>query len=386
MNRNYSNRIYLLNLPFDHMGRSLLTFFLFSYFFIPLLLPANQGNEESFLSLQTRIQEVFKSFESSVVRVKAAREQRHDNKIKRFLKMGSGFFISKEGHVLTTGLLEDADRIWIEHRNSYFLAEKIGHDPLCNLSILKISEKPKDFTFIPFAGNKEDLNAGTILIGVTCALDFKIAPTYGIMQSHEFSFGKKLFPTKMIRSSMPLGLGEIGAPVFDLNGNFVGITYAALPDLRSSFLLPATACTRIRDELLLSGEIDYGWFGITTSRKVNSKNSFDIVIADFVAGSPGSFSTLKKGDILKRISGMTIHSPGDLAHASFFAKPGTFIEFVIEREGNKLVLPVKVGSRSFYNAQKQPKDAQKGGVPTDGSHVSELPEVKSLDANLSVSP
>ena len=53
---------------------------------------------------------------------------------------------------------------------------------------------------------------------------------------------------------MPLGLGEIGAPVFDLNGNFVGITYAALPDLRSSFLLPATACTRIRDELLLSGE------------------------------------------------------------------------------------------------------------------------------------
>ena len=83
---------------------------------------------------------------------------------------------------------------------------------------------------------------------------------------------------------------------------------------------------------------------------------------------------------------MTIHSPGDLAHISFFAKPGTFIEFVIEREGNKLVLPVKVGSRSFYNAQKQPKDTQKGGGATDGSHVSELSEVKSLDANLSVSP
>jgi len=335
----------LLSSPSNHMGRSLLAFFALTVFFLPRLLLANQSDAVSFLSLQTRIQEVFKSTESSVVRVKAAREKRIENKVSRLLKMGSGFFISKEGHVLTTGLLQDADRIWVEHRNSYFLAHKVGHDPLCNLSILKISEKPKDFTFISFSGSQEDLNVGAILIGVTCALDFKIAPTYGIMQSHEFSFGKRLFPTKMIRSSMPLGLGEIGAPVFDLNGRFVGITYAALPDLRSSFLLPARACSRIRDDLLLSGEIDYGWFGVTTNRKVNLENSFDIVIDDFVAGSPGSLSKLKKGDILKRIAGVVINSPGDLAHASFFAKPGTFVEFVVEREGNELIIPVKVGSK-----------------------------------------
>ena len=69
----------------------------------------------------------------------------------------------------------------------------------------------------------------------------------GLMQSSESTFGRNLFPTKMFRTSLALGPGEVGAPVFDLNGNFVGITHAALPDLRSSFILPAKACSRIRD-------------------------------------------------------------------------------------------------------------------------------------------
>ena len=374
----------MLSSPSNHMGRSLLAFFALTVFFLPRLLLANQSDAVSFLSLQTRIQEVFKSTESSVVRVKAAREKRIENKVSRLLKMGSGFFISKEGHVLTTGLLQDADRIWVEHRNSYFLAHKVGHDPLCNLSILKISEKPKDFTFISFSGSQEDLNVGAILIGVTCALDFKIAPTYGIMQSHEFSFGKRLFPTKMIRSSMPLGLGEIGAPVFDLNGRFVGITYAALPDLRSSFLLPARACSRIRDDLLLSGEIDYGWFGVTTNRKVNLENSFDIVIDDFVAGSPGSLSKLKKGDILKRIAGVVINSPGDLAHASFFAKPGTFVEFVVEREGNELIIPVKVGSKPSGDTRGAALNGA-NQFPDDGNQSTDPPSLPA-DLNKSENP
>jgi S1-C subfamily serine protease len=64
------------------------------------------------------------------------------------------------------------------------------------------------------------------------------------------------------------------------------MTHAALPDLQSSFLLPAKACKRIRDDLLLSGQVEYGWFGITTTRKLNQANSFDVVINGFVDDSP----------------------------------------------------------------------------------------------------
>ena len=116
----------------------------------------------------------------------------------------------------------------------------------------------------------------------------------------------------MMRTSLALGPGEVGAPVFDLNGRFVGITHAALPDLKSSFLLPAKACQRIRDDLLLSGEVEYGWFGITTTLKINESNSFDVVIDGFVENSPAKKSNLKIGDILLKVGNQLIQNQGDL--------------------------------------------------------------------------
>jgi len=369
------------------MGRTLLAFLALLLLQIAPLLNGHQKEGESFLSLEARIQDVFNGSRSSVVRVKAAREQRVDNKVKRFLKMGSGFFISKEAHVLTTGLLDQPDRIWIEYDNSYFLAEKIGHDPLCNISLLQLSSKPKNFTFISFPEPGADLKIGSILIGISCALEFKIAPTYGIMQSHEFSFGKSLFPTKMIRSSLPLGLGEVGAPVFDLRGRFIGITYTALPDLRSSFLLPANACSRIRDDLLLSGKVNYGWFGIMTNRKLNVKNGFDILVDGFVEGSPGAESKLQKGDLLKEIGETVIRNRGDLANASFFSRPGTFVEFLVDREGKELTIPVKVGDRPFHDPKlRSEKDVTPNTPSLEGNKTSESPGSRTLDLNKTVAP
>ena len=74
--------------------------FFFALFFSKLFVFANGADD--YLSTQLRVQELFAKFESSVVRVKATREQEVKGKTKRLLKMGSGFFASKNGHVLTS--------------------------------------------------------------------------------------------------------------------------------------------------------------------------------------------------------------------------------------------------------------------------------------------
>ena len=302
---------------------------------------------EFLLSSQTRLQQIFEDKETAVVRVKASRVDKINDKAKRFLKMGSGFFISKNGHVLTTALLSKADRIWVEHQGSYLLAEEIGKDPICNISLLKVMEPPANISFIKINNSFDQLVPGSFLVGITCALEFNISPTLGIAQSEEFSFGKRFFPTKMIRSSLALGPGEVGAPIFNLSGNFIGIAHAALPDLSSSFILPAKACKRIRDDLLLSGRVEYGWFGITTMRKLNDSNSFDIIISGFIDDSPAKNSSLKVGDVLLSVGQQKIRSQGDLANASFFSEPETNVEFRILRQDNELVVPVRVSARSF---------------------------------------
>jgi hypothetical protein len=217
---------------------------------------------------------------------------------------------------------------------------------LCNLTVLKTLTKPEKFNFVSFSNNQKETPIGSFILGLTCALEFEISPTIGLMQSSESAFGRTLFPTKMFRASLELGPGEVGAPVFDLSGNFIGITHAALPDLRSSFILPAKACSKIRDGLILSGKVDYGFFGITVTRKLNKKNGFNIEIQ-----STHSNSKLQKGDILLKIGNTEIFERGDIIESTFYARPGTFVEFLIKREGKELTIPIRVTLRPASNTK-----------------------------------
>ena len=330
--------------------------------------------QEGSITLEYRVKAIFAEKSKSVVRVKATRVSKAGEKTRRFLKIGSGFFISKEGHVLTTGLLPNADRVWIEYNKSYLLAEEIGHDPMCNLSLLKLLEPPLNLSYVRVNELSEKISVGSFLLGITFALEFEVGPTLGLMQSYEYSFGKRLFPTRMIRSSLALGPGEVGAPVFDLNGRFVGITHAGLPDLQSSFLLPAKACKRIRDDLLLSGQVEFGWFGITTTRKLNqSNNSFDIVISGFIDDSPARESNLEVGDVLLEVGGVSIETQGDLANASFFAVPETILEFKVKRDVKEIIIPLKVAIRS--KSQKLSRESASSALTlteTNSSSVADL--------------
>ena len=196
----------------------------------------SQNAVDASLVLQGRVVDLFTQHNTAIVRVKATRQTRDDTKIKRSLKMGTGFFVSNEGHVLTSALLRGADRVWVEFDGNFFLSDVVGEDPVSNVALLKVQTLPKKFSFVVF-GEPEDIPpVGSFALALTSALEFKPAPALGIVQGSEPSFGSRLFPTRMMRTSIAVGPGEVGAPVLDLNGKFIGLTYASLPDLRSSFV------------------------------------------------------------------------------------------------------------------------------------------------------
>ena len=343
----------------------------FSYYLFVFLDLRELVADDVKLDLQSRIETIYSNHHASVVRVKATREVLLDNnKTKRLLKMGSGFFVSKDGHILTTGLLTNPDRIWIEHQDAFYLAKNVGKDSLCNLSLLKIAKTPKNFSFVTLSDTPDKKKIGSLLVALTCALEFQVGPTHGLLQSQEFSFGKKIFPTKMLRCSLGLGPGEVGAPVFDLNGRFVGICHAALPDLRSSFVLPAIACQRVRDDLIFSGNVEYGWFGITTTRKLNDNNGFDVVVQDLLENSPAAKSKLNVGDIIRKIDGEEIKKPGDLANTAFFARPDNIVEFLVLRGDKEFKIPVQVEKRPTYASQKEKESLTEGNSTKAFNNIS----------------
>ena len=111
------------------------------------------------------------------------------------------------------------------------------------------------------------------------------------------------------------------------------------------------------------------------------------MVDGFVEGSPGAESKLQKGDLLKEIGGTAIRNRGDLANASFFSRPGTYVEFLVDREGIELTIPVKVGDRPYYEPKlRSGKDVTHNVPFLEGNQTSESPGSRTLDLNKTVDP
>jgi len=107
---------------------------------------------------------------------------------------------------------------------------------------------------------------------------------------------------------------------------------------------------------------------VTVSRKLNLKNSFEIVVQGTVDGSPASKSSLKVGDVIKKIAGEEVTNRGDLAHAAFFAKPGTVVEFVVFRDGKEVKVPIKVEKRRQVSLLSRSDVVEVDGVLPDDAN------------------
>ena len=82
---------------------------------------------------------------------------------------------------------------------------------------------------------------------------------------------------------------------------------------------------------------------------LNKKNGFNIEIQ-----STHLNSKLQKGDILLKIGNTEIFERGDIIESTFYARPGTFVEFLIKREGKELTIPIRVTLRPASNTKSNP--------------------------------
>ena len=318
--------------------------------------------------------DVFERNEPAIVRVKAAiilkgKEGQPD---KKTLRVGTGFFVSQEGHVLTSDLVRDAGRVWVEHHQDFYLAEVVGRDAIANIALLKLKDKkPSEFSFLRVTELPVLPRPGTFVVTLSAPLQFPPSPAMGIVQGHESNFGNRMFPARMLRTSVSVGPGEVGAPMLDLNGRFIGMVFASLPDLRSSCVLPASAVLRVRDDLLFSGKVSYAWFGLTVTSMI-VEGGLRVQVDKILDDSPVAGSGIRKGDLLLKIGDHRIERRGDVATASFFARPGQFVNFLVKRGSEELEIPVRVSGRPT----KTPPD----------SSVAELESPVPAEQNSSIVP
>ncbi len=251
------------------------------------------------------------------------------------LEVGTGFVISKSGTIMTSAYLtHKAEKIWVDFMGSPVEADLLGFDPLTTISILKMKGKfeKSDTKFITIDGASILPRVGTMLVSLSCEMGSPMSPRLGLAAGHNIDFGGNFLPTVYLRTTISTPRGATGGAVFDLNGKFVGITIASLPEMNGSFVLPARAAAKIRDDILNFGSPMYSWFGLRAEDSI-SPTGTKIIVTLVAENSPAKRGGFKNGDEIVEINSYKVSNNTELRDITFFIRPSERATFKVKRDG-----------------------------------------------------
>ncbi len=315
--------------------------------FLSLLCCSAARAQSDFLDLQNRVIEIFKENRDAIVRVKAANQREtEDGEPQTFLVIGTGFFISREGHVITSAKTTfNSERVWVEHNDIPYAAEIIGSDTVTNLSILKLINLPTNFNFLHLTDSVDLPEVGTMVVRISSPFEFEPSPHLGLITGRESNFAQRIFRCTYLRTNILAGPGEDGSALLDLNGRLIGVMVASLPDVQGSYAIPARAALRIRDDMLFSGEVTYGWVGFEVAVQKTMAEGSRIVINKVFADSPAEEVGLLPDDVLRSIADREIRTVNDLRNAIFYTRVGQYVGIKVDRDGQEVDFNIRMVAR-----------------------------------------
>lgn len=323
------------------------------YFIFFLSITFRSLFADNCFSFQDCITEVFDQKKSAVVRVfgvpKATSNSEDKQVSESVLDACTGFFISREGHVMTVAnVANEAQALWVAYNKIPYPAELVGFDNNTNIAIIRLLKPPSNLPFLHLGEFLETPKPSTMLLAITCTLGQEASPSLGMVTGwHTDSLDNTVFPTTFLRTNIPSILGEGGSPVFDLMGRFAGVIVDSIDEIRSSFIIPARAVMHIRDDLVFSGKVSYAYLGVDLDEKAIMTTD-SCIIKEVIQGSPAEQSGLKYGDKILEFNNLAIQSLMDFRNATFFVRPSQIVYIKIQREDKELKLPVKLSEKPLH--------------------------------------
>lgn len=299
--------------------------------------------------LEDTIVSLYQEKSDAVVRVKVATKSIDENgKKSTTLTVISGFFISDDGEVVTNAIpTENVGRLWIVKNGVSHIAELIGTDAHSNISLIQTLNPPRSFSHLPLDSPPAKPRIGSFAFAVTSPLDFNPSPAWGFVTGFESQFAELTFPFTYTRISIPIGPAEGGSPIFNMNGELLGISVAALPDVNSGYIVPTNSLQRILSDLKSKGHTLYGTIPVSFEEKVGKKNlSKRVHIKSIETDSQAQKAGIKAGDIFLASGDIAITTVNQLRDLIFFMKPGEFLPMTIERDGAEIEFALLIEASS----------------------------------------
>lgn len=275
--------------------------------------------------------------------------------------LGSGFIISSDGYIVTNHhVVEDSEQITITlNDRREFEAQIIGSDVSSDLALLKIEAgnlKPVRL------GNSASLKVGewVLAIGSPMGLRFSVAAGIVSYMGRNIPNGTSGNYVSFIQTDVAINPGNSGGPLFNLDGEVIGINSQIFTStggsMGLSFAIPVDVAKNVVGQLKEKGLVDRGWMGVginEVSQELADKEGLASPVGAFVnqviEGSPAEAAGFKSGDVIVRFNGNEIISSGDLPFYVGLTAPQSDAEVQIIRDGNPMVLTMRVGKLASGN-------------------------------------
>ena len=282
---------------------------------------------------------------------------------------GSGF-IFKDQYLLTNfHVVEDATEIIVSlNDRREFLAEVVGVDPLSDLAVLKIDGKSLPKVKI---GKSEDVKVGDWVVAIGSPFSFDFSVTAGIISAKGRSIQNQNIGNYVpfIQTDVAINPGNSGGPLFDLDGEVIGINaqiYSRSGGYQGlAFAIPIDVAMEVADQLIDDGIVKRGYLGVRVAEVDNDlalalgmDKPFGALINDVEKGESADKGGLLPGDVITEFNGKEIKFSSDLPHVVGRIKPGTRSRAKVIRSGESKTLIFSLGElptdeRSFIPAKAE---------------------------------
>jgi len=263
--------------------------------------------------------------------------------------LGSGFIIAKDGYIITNNhVVEHATDIKVSLSNAEeFAAKVVGTDPQTEVALIKI-EAHHELPVVPL-GDSDQLRVGEWVIAIGNPFGLGQTVTAGITSAKGRVIGAGAFDD-FIQTDASINPGNSGGPLFNLDGEVIGINTAIVPMGQGiGFAIPINLAKEVLIQLRQKGRVTRGFLGIQV-QEVGPKlaRSFGIeqqrgaLVAYVQPGSPGERAGIKTGDVIVEFNGHQIASLHDLPRLVANTPPGRNAGVRLIRQGRERALRVQI--------------------------------------------
>lgn len=280
--------------------------------------------------------------------------------------LGSGFIISEDGYVITNHhVVKGADEIIVKLSDRrQLVAELVGSDPRSDIALLKL--EGDNFPSVKL-GDSDALKVGQWVLAIGSPFGFDASVTAGIVSAKGRSLPSENY-VPFIQTDVAINPGNSGGPLFDLDGNVVGINSQIYTRsggfMGLSFAIPIEDAMDVVEQIKTHGYVSRGWLGVYIQEVTRElAESFGMekptgaLVAKILPESPAQDTDIQVGDIILSYDGEEVKNSASLPPLVGRTRVGESVKLKLMRDGKTRNVKLTIGKLPEKNQSITSKES-----------------------------